>query len=48
VAHVDPVTKARLFERADAEMTSASAILRRALVHELARVERAEEQEGDA
>ena len=36
--HVSPVTKTQLFERAREEATSASTILRRALLRELARV----------
>ena len=35
--HVSPVTKSQLFERAREEATSASTILRRALLRELAR-----------
>jgi hypothetical protein len=37
--HVSPVTRTQLFERAREEATSASTILRRALLRELARVE---------
>jgi hypothetical protein len=38
--HVDAATRARLFEHALEEMTSASAVLRRALRAELRRLER--------
>jgi hypothetical protein len=37
--HVTPVTRRRLFELAREEATSASTILRRALIRELARAE---------
>ena len=37
--HVTPVTKSQLFERAREEATSASTILRRALLRELARTD---------
>jgi hypothetical protein len=40
--HVDPQTKARLFELAELELTSASAVLRRALA---AYLQRADEKE---
>ena len=46
--HVDPLTKARLFERANEEMTSVSSVLRRAVAAHLEREDDDDEEAAGA